>query len=95
MDKAKADIKARELEERKLAGVPGKGYKKTGWKTFCQPCWTEWFQDGIDKCTKCGRDTIQFEVSYTLIQQLAQCFYLLTFKHKLRKRSKFGKFPEF
>ena len=63
LDKAKAEIAEREAREKVLKGRPGKGYKKTGWKTFCNPCWTEFFVDGIDKCTHCGRDTVTFDVS--------------------------------
>ena len=61
--KAKEEIKQREAEEAQLKGRPGKGYKKTGWKTFCNPCWREFFIDGVDKCPLCGRDTITFDVS--------------------------------
>ena len=63
MDKIKAEIKEREAAEKLRKGRPGKGYKRTGWKTFCQPCQTEFFIDGIDKCPECGRDTVTFEVS--------------------------------
>ena len=61
--RAKEEIKQREAEEAQLKGRPGKGYKKTGWKTFCNPCWREFFIDGVDKCPLCGRDTITFDVS--------------------------------
>lgn len=61
MNKIKAEIKERETEEKRLKGVPGKGYKRTGWKTFCKYCKTEWFIEGIDKCTECGRETVTFD----------------------------------
>ena len=60
---AKAEIKVREAQEAIQKGRPGKGYKKTGWLTFCNPCWREFFVEGIDKCTHCGRDTVTFDVS--------------------------------
>ena len=66
LEKAKEEIKQREAKEALLKGRPGKGYKKTGWKTFCQACWTEFFVDGVDKCTHCGRATVTFEVSAKL-----------------------------
>ena len=72
LEKARAEIKAREAREAQLKGRPGKGYKKTGWLTFCNPCWTEFFVEGIDKCTHCGRDTVTFDVSN---QSLAQIQY--------------------
>ena len=63
LDRVKAELKEREAHEAKMKGRPGKGYKKTGWFTFCNPCWTEFFVEGIDKCTHCGRDTVTYEVS--------------------------------
>ena len=63
LEKTKEEIKQREAREAELKGRPGKGYKKTGWKTFCNHCWREFFVDGVDKCTHCGRDTVTFDVS--------------------------------
>ena len=80
LEKAKEEIKQREAKEALLKGRPGKGYKKTGWKTFCQPCWTEFFVDGVDKCTHCGRDTVTFDVSRELGQQ--NLHKLQEFHHK-------------
>ena len=87
LEKAKEEIKQREAKEALLKGRPGKGYKKTGWKTFCQPCWTEFFVDGVDKCTHCGRDTVTFDVSSELSQQCPL--------QAARVSSQGEKFPEF
>ena len=71
LEKTKEEIKQREAREAELKGRPGKGYKRTGWKTFCNHCWREFFVDGVDKCTHCGRDTVTFDVSTLRIH----CFF--------------------
>ena len=54
------EIKIREQKERQLKGRPGKGHI-AGYKTYCQFCQTEWFIDGVLKCTQCNRDMITYE----------------------------------
>ena len=62
MEKVKAEIAEREAQEKIRKGRPGKGYKGE-FKTYCKGCQTEFFIDGIDKCTNCGYETITKEVS--------------------------------
>lgn len=65
IDKVKAEIAEREAQEKIRKGRPGKGYKGE-FKTYCKGCQTEFFIDGIDKCTNCGYATVTKEVSFSI-----------------------------
>ena len=62
MQKAKAEIKAREAREIQLKGRPGKGHQG-GYKLICVRCFTEYWIDDISNCTHCGKELITQEVS--------------------------------
>jgi hypothetical protein len=62
MEKAKAEIRAREARHKLLQGKPGKGHQK-GYKLMCVRCLVEYMIDDIDKCTHCGKDLVTEEVS--------------------------------
>jgi hypothetical protein len=59
--KKRREEEKKRLEEEKLQrGTEGKGLGKT-YISFCKYCFTE-YQIQIDKCNKCGKDTISREV---------------------------------
>jgi len=65
MNRRKKEIKEREAKHLLMQGRTGGGHQG-GYHTYCKPCTTEFTIEGIDKCTKCGRDTITPEVSKSI-----------------------------
>ena len=55
-------IKKREMEEAKLKGRPGRGYKGN-FKSFCKGCHTEYHLEAVEICHNCDKETVSNEVS--------------------------------